>query len=83
LIFYRLAVSDEAGGSKTPQSWVRTNVRRWPGINRSAACGSHCNQEVSQTDGVLSDKAEFPQAIMAGGAVACVNDAFAFDVVLQ
>jgi hypothetical protein len=62
---------------------VRPDVLRWPGINRSAAGGGHGDQKVSQTDGVLLDKAEFPQAIMAGGALACVNDAFAFDVVLQ
>jgi hypothetical protein len=29
------------------------------------------------------NKTEFPQAVMARGALACVNDAVAFDVVLQ
>ena len=70
-------------GSETPQGRVRPDVLRWPAINRSAAGGGRGDQKVSQTDGVLLDKAEFPQAIMAGGALAGVNDAFAFDVVLQ
>ena len=68
---------------ETPQGGVRPDVLCWPAINRSAAGGGHDDQKVFQTDGVLLDKAEFPQAIMAGGALARVNDAFAFDVVLQ
>jgi hypothetical protein len=62
---------------------MHPDVLRWPAINRSAAGGGRDDQKVSQTDGVLLDKAEFPQAMMARGALAEVNDAFAFDVVLQ
>jgi hypothetical protein len=79
----RACVSEESGGSETPLGRVRPDVLRWPAINRSAAGGCRGDQKVSQTDGVLLDKAEFPQAIMAGGALAGVNDAFPFDVVLQ
>jgi hypothetical protein len=62
---------------------VRSNILGWAAINGGAAGGGHDNKQVSQTDGVLLDKPEFPQAIVPGSALACVNDAFAFDVVLQ
>ena len=53
-------------GSETPKGGVHPDVLRWPTINRSAAGGGRDDQKVSQTDGVLLDKAEFPQAIMGG-----------------
>ena len=62
---------------------MRPDVLRWPAINRSAAGGSHGDQEVFDTDGVLFDKAELQEAMVAGATLRPVDDAFTLDVMLQ
>jgi hypothetical protein len=41
------------------------------------------NQKVSKTGGVFLDKAELPQAVMAGTALPAKYDAFALNIVVQ
>ena len=67
----------------TPQRGVRPDVLRWPAINRSAASGSHGDQEVFDTDGILFDKAELQETMVAGATLRAVDDAFTLDVMLQ
>jgi hypothetical protein len=62
---------------------VRPDVLRWPAINRSAAGGSRGDQEVFDTDGVLFDKAELQETVVAGTTLRPVDDAFTLDVMLQ
>jgi hypothetical protein len=63
---------------------VRPDVPRWPAINRSAAGGGHGDKEVFDTDGVLFDKAELQEAMVAGATLRPVDDAFfTLDVILQ
>ena len=62
---------------------MRPDVLRWPAINRSAAGGSHGDQEVFDTDGVLFDKAELQETMVAGATLRPVDDAFTLDVMLQ
>jgi hypothetical protein len=56
---------------------------RWPAINRSAAGRSHGDQEVFDTHGVLFDKAELQETMVAGATLRPVDDAFTLDVMLQ
>jgi hypothetical protein len=62
---------------------VRPDVLCWPAINRSAAGGSHGDQEVFDTDGVLFDKAELQETMVTGATLRPVDDAFTLDVMLQ
>jgi hypothetical protein len=62
---------------------VRPDVLRWPAINRSAAGGSHGDQEIFDTDGVFFDKAELQETMVAGATLRPVDDAFTLDVMLQ
>src|SRR6478735_4183971 len=71
------------GRSAGPQRGVRPDILRWPATKRSAAGGSRGDQEVFATDGILSDKAELQETMVAGAALRPVDDAFTLDVVLQ
>jgi hypothetical protein len=62
---------------------VRPDVLRWPGINRSATGGSYGDQEVFDTDGVLFDKAELQETMVAGATLRPGDDAFTLGVMLQ
>ena len=68
---------------QTPQGGARPNVFRWPAINRSAAGGSHGDQEVFDTDGVFCDKAELQETLVASAALRPVDDARRLDVMQQ
>src|SRR6476660_3948355 len=71
------------GRGAGPQRGVRPDVLRWPATNRSAAGGSHGDQEVFDTDGVLFDKAELQETMVAGTTLRPVDDGFTLDVILQ
>jgi hypothetical protein len=62
---------------------VRPDILRWPATKRSAAGGSRGDQEVFATYGILSDKAELQETMVAGAALRPVDDALTLDVVLQ
>ena len=71
------------GRGTSPQRGGRPDVLRWPATHRSAAGGSHGDQEVFDTDGVLFDKAQLQETMVAGAALPPVDDVFTLDVILQ
>jgi len=62
---------------------VRPDILRWPATHRSAAGGSRGDQEVFATDGVLFDKPELQETMVAGATLRPMDDAFTLDVMLQ
>jgi hypothetical protein len=62
---------------------VRPDILRWAATNRSAAGGSHGDQQVFDTDGVFFDKAELLETMVAGATLRPVDDAFTLDIMLQ
>ena len=71
------------GRGAGPQRGVRPDILRWPATHRSAAGGSRGDQEVFATDGVLFDKAELQETMVAGATLRPVDDAFTLNVMLQ
>ena len=54
------------GRGAGPQRGACTDILRWPATHRSAAGYSRGDQEVFDTDGVLFDKADLQEAMVAG-----------------